>query len=141
MPEDLAAGVPVDPSTPAATRRGHPAGQISLATERDYQATIIDAAKMFGWRVHHTRPAWTSHGYRTPISGHKGFPDLVLAHPKVGILFIELKYSTKLTADQARWGDVLTLAGGDWRELRVPQDLDVFCQSLADRVRDVQDVP
>jgi VRR-NUC domain len=116
-------------------RTGHPVGDVSVATERDYQRTVIDAAKMFGWRVHHARPAWTKRGYRTPITGHAGFPDLVLAHPNVGVLFVELKYSTKLTDDQQRWGDVLTQAGADWRELRVPDGLDQFCQYLADITR------
>ena len=45
----------------------------------------------------------------------------MLAHPNVGVWFVELKYSTKLTPEQARWGQVLTLAGGDWRELACPR--------------------
>ena len=117
-------------------RTGKPAGPAAIAHERDYQRTIIDAAKMFGWRVHHTRPAWSGKGWRTPIAGHAGFPDLILAHEHVpGVLFVELKYSTKLTADQARWGQVLTAAGADWRELRVPDGLSQFCQYLADAPR------
>jgi hypothetical protein len=116
-------------------RTGHPAGPPVWATEKDYQRTIIDAAKMFGWRVHHARPAYSNKGWRTPISGHAGFPDLVLAHPHVGVWFVELKYSTKLTADQARWGQVLSDAGADWRELRVPAQLHDFVQLLADAPR------
>jgi hypothetical protein len=129
---------PVDaPSTAAADtgrprRSGRPAAPAALARERDYQNTIIETAKTFGWRVHAERPAWTEHGYRTPISGHAGFPDLVLAHGAVGVLFVELKVGTVLTDDQQRWGDVLTAAGADWRELRVPAGLRAFCQYLAD---------
>jgi hypothetical protein len=116
---------------------GHPAGQLTVATERDYQRTILDTAKMFGWRIHHTRPAWTGKGWRTPLQGHAGFPDLVLAHEHVtGVLFVELKRSdNQLTEDQARWGTVLTAAGADWRELRLPDGLHDFCQLLADLPR------
>ena len=109
------------------------AGRHPAATEKDYQRTIIDAAKCSFAGPH--RAAWTGRGWRTPIQGHAGFPDLVLVHAAVGVLFVELKYSTKLTADQQRWGDVLTAAGADWRELRVPDGLDVFCQYLADAPR------
>jgi hypothetical protein len=113
----------------------HPTIPVVYAKESDYQKTIVDAAKMFGWRIHHARPAWTTRGWRTAIQGHPGFPDLVLAHGHVGVWFVELKHKTNLTEDQARWGVVLTAAGANWRELRVPEQLDEFVQELADAPR------
>jgi hypothetical protein len=117
-------------------RTGRPASRPRLASERDYQRTIVGAAKDFGWRVQHTRPAQNGHGhYRTPIQGHIGFPDLVLVHRQVGVFFRELKVSTALTEDQLLWGTALLDAGADWAELRLPDDLDSFCQWLADAPR------
>ena len=140
MARSRSAGAPSILPLPRARHVRPPRRHRSLATERDYQATVIDTAKILGWRVHHSRPAWTKQ-VAHPDPRPRRISRFCVAHPLVGVLFIELKYSTKLTVDQARWGDVLTLAGADWRELRVPEDLDIFCQSLADRVRDVQDVP
>ena len=135
------AGAPDTPSEPAPAgkpvRRGKPAAPASLATERDYQKTIIETAKMFGWRIQHTRPAWSGKGWRTPLQGHAGFPDLVLAHEHVqGVLFVELKrVDNTLDAEQARWGTVLSAAGADWRVVKLPDQLDDFCQLLADAPR------
>ena len=79
--------------------------------ERELQKGIVDVAKILGYRVHHTRPAWTSKGYRTPIQGHVGFVDLVLAgHGRV--LFVELKCGRNvLSAEQAAWLEALRAAG------------------------------
>jgi len=107
-----------------------------LASERDYQRTIVATAKDFGWRLHHARPAQDSQGhYRTAIQGHAGFPDLVLVHRRVGVFFRELKVSTDLSEDQTLWATALLDAGADWAELRLPDQLDDFCQWLADAPR------
>lgn len=59
-------------------------------TEGQLQAAVIGAARSLGWRIAHFRPAATARGYRTPMQGHKGFPDLVLA--RAGVVFVwELK--------------------------------------------------
>lgn len=109
-------------------RDGHPAGYPSLASERDYQRTIVTAARDAGWRIHHTRAAKNAHGrYLTPIQGHPGFPDLILVHRMVGVFFRELKVSTQLSEDQKLWGQALMDAGADWAELRLPRDLDETC--------------
>ena len=59
-------------------------------TERELQGAIIDAARLLGWRVCHFRPARTLNGWRTPIEGHPGFPDLVLLRPP-RLIFAELR--------------------------------------------------
>lgn len=117
-------------------RSGKVAGRPRLASEGDYQRTIVGCAKDFGWRIHHARAALNAAGhYRTPIMGHPGFPDLILVHRNVGVFFRELKVSTELSEDQKLWGTALLDAGADWRELRLPRDLDETCQWLADAPR------
>ena len=72
-------------------------------TERELQDAIIETAKLLGWRIMHTRPARTQIGWRTPIEGHAGFPDLVLLRPP-RLIFAELKSKKgRLTQDQALW--------------------------------------
>lgn len=78
-------------------------------SEAEFQRTVIEAAVLLGWRVCHFRPARTAHGYRTPLTGHPGLPDLVLARDGV-VLLAELKrHGGKATPDQRLW---LTALGG-----------------------------
>lgn len=68
--------------------------------EEDFTTWLVDAAMRLGWRVCHVRPARTARGYRTPIQGHKGLPDVVLARAGVVVL-AELKTETgRTTPDQ-----------------------------------------
>jgi hypothetical protein len=72
-------------------------------SEADLQAAIIEYAQLKGWLVHAERSAWTSKGYRTPIQGDKGFPDLVLAR-KNKVVFVECKSEKgELTGEQHNW--------------------------------------
>lgn len=82
-------------------------------TEAQLQAAVIEAAQLFGWKVHHVRPARTPDGkFLTRIQGDRGFPDLVLCRSPE-ILFVELKSeSGKIRAEQADWLDVLDRSGG-----------------------------
>lgn len=90
----------------------------SRVTENEFQDAVIALAQMHGWQTAHFRPAKTSRGWRTPMQGDKGFPDLVLARGGV-VLFAELKVKgRRVTADQARWG----LALGDVWQVWTPQD-------------------
>lgn len=73
-------------------------------TEQDFQAAVVDVARMYGWRVHHSRPAMRADGsWRTPIQGDPGWPDLALA--KGGTLILaELKSERgALSAGQREW--------------------------------------
>ena len=95
-------------------------------SEAQLQARVIDLARLRGYRVAHFRPARTAQGWRTPITGHPGFPDLVIA--KDGrFLAIELKSSTgRPTRDQLSWLDALGEHGRLWR----PDDWDLIVAAL-----------
>lgn len=97
--------------------------------EAQWQATVIDAAQLLGWRVAHFRAAQTRTGsWVTPVAADgAGFPDLVLVRDRV--VFVELKSQLgRLSDSQQEWLDSLAAAGVEayvWR----PSDWD-----------DVQDV-
>lgn len=61
-----------------------------LPSEAELQATIIETAVATGWMVCHFRPARTASGWRTPVEGHPGFPDVFAARDGVA-LALELK--------------------------------------------------
>lgn len=104
-------------------------------TEQQCQATIVAAAKTLGWRVHAERPAQGGKGWRTPIQGHRGFPDLVLARAGE-LLVVELKRKpNKVEPDQQVWLDELAHAGIDVRVVWVPEGMQSLLQRLAERPR------
>jgi hypothetical protein len=87
-------------------------------TEDDFLRTVIDLARLTGWKVFHARAAMTGKGWRTPVQGDgAGFPDLVLVRERV--LFAELKSAKgKLSDAQQAWRDIILAAGGEhyiWR--------------------------
>lgn len=81
---------------------------VPAISERDFQRQVTDLAEILGWEFVHFRPAQTSKGWRTPVSGSlgKGWPDLFLARAKFmdrRIIFAELKRDGgKLTQEQER---------------------------------------
>ena len=75
-----------------------------VTREKSFQASVVQLARLLGWRVFYVRNSRGSPG---------GWPDLVMAKDRV--LYRELKVDGRLTAEQAEWGDVLTRAGCDWR--------------------------
>jgi Holliday junction resolvase len=85
----------------------------AVMSERDFERQVLELAKLTGWRAAHFRPAKTSKGWRTPVSGDgEGFPDLVLVRPPV-VLFAELKSEGggKLRPEQAAWLEALGRCG------------------------------
>ncbi len=76
--------------------------------ESDWKTRVIDAAKLFGWRTAHFRPARTKYGWRTAMEGDTGFPDLVLVKPP-RLILAELKRGKATTKagkpsdEQAEW--------------------------------------
>lgn len=83
-----------------------------LITEADLQAKVIDLARLRGWRIHAERAARTATGWRTPIQGHAGFPDLVLAR-RGRLLIAELKSQRgRLEGHQEEWLDELRSVAG-----------------------------
>jgi hypothetical protein len=102
--------------------------------EDDLQAKIIKLAKLEGWLVHHVRAAQTSKGWRTPLQGDKGYPDLTLVHPDGLVVIAELKAMRgRQTPEQARWLDAMNgaeLHSFLWR----PDDWDYIEQLLKARL-------
>lgn len=107
-------------------------------SEADFQTTVIAYAHLMGWRVHHTRPARTDKGWRTPIQGDVGFPDLVLARepgrPHLSsparLMVVELKAERgKLTEKQTRWLQLLDSTGIETHNFR-PSDWPTIVEVL-----------
>lgn len=89
-------------------------------SESHLQSRIIDTAQLLGWRVAHFRAARTAKGWRTPLEGDPGFPDLVLARDGC-LLAAELKAETgHVSAHQVEWLRHLGDHGRLWR----PSDWD-----------------
>lgn len=80
-------------------------------TEDQLKEKTIALATVRGWLVHHDRPARTEKGWRTPVEGHPGYPDLTLARNGT-IIFAELKSETgHVAVAQRAW--LHELAGMD----------------------------
>lgn len=96
-------------------------------TEADFQRWVIDLAKLHHWRVHHARPVRLPSGrHATPIQGHRGAPDLLLARNGVVIL-AELKQDGRYPdPEQRAWRDAI---GPQWRLWR-PADRAVILATL-----------
>jgi len=95
-------------------------------SEAAFQQVVIDVARWHGWKVFHPLPAQNARGrWRTAQAGDTGFPDLVLAHPKHGVIFAELKSAIgKLSDHQQAWLDTLRQAGAEvyvWRPADIEQ--------------------
>jgi len=95
--------------------------------EDEFMSSVVDLAHVFHWMVHHGRPAWSEKGWRTPIQGDSGFPDLVLVRwPRV--IFAELKSKQGKVSDaQSGWIEALKGCPGielylwrpdDWLEIQ-----------------------
>lgn len=101
----------------------HSRAQLARAmTEDDLKEAVIGEAQLRGWLVHHCRPARAAAGkWSTPIEGDPGFVDLVLVHPRHGVLWRELKSQRgRLDDDQRRWLAALSSSGADakvWRPI------------------------
>ena len=100
----------------------------ALITEKDFQTTVIDLARTYGWIVGFTHDARKS---------EPGEPDLRMAHPhQHRVIFAELKtVKGKLTKGrynksgrwmpgQDEWGDALTSCPGVEYYLWKPDGLD-----------------
>lgn len=73
------------------------------ATEAEFQNLVVEYAQIRGWLVMHTRPARTERGWRTPLQGDAGYPDLTMAR-RGRVVIAELKSeSGKVTREQAAW--------------------------------------
>jgi hypothetical protein len=98
-------------------------------TEAHFQQRVTDLAQHCGWHVIHFRPVYTSGRWRTPLSGHAGFPDLVLAR-RGRVIAAELKTDAgRLTTEQRAWLAALGDHGRVWR----PRDWNDITRELTSK--------
>ena len=99
--------------------------------EREFQARVIELARLLGWRVHHTRPALTQRGrWLTPIQGEAGLPDLILLRPP-RLVFAELKSEKgRVSKEQQAWLDALRQCNGVEVYLWRPSDWASIVETL-----------
>lgn len=99
-------------------------------TEEQCEDAIVEAAIALGFRVHVERKARTKDGWRTPVKGHKGWPDMCIAGHGVFIVR-ELKRRPAMpTANQYAWIAGLVTAGVDADVLWVPDGQQAFIDHL-----------
>ena len=96
----------------------------------DFERVITDALRLFGWRFVHQRPAQTARGWRTALTGDRGFPDFVAVRGS-RLMFIEVKGDTGYPdAEQRVWGQALEATGAEYHVWR-PKDWDAVKHLLA----------
>lgn len=75
-------------------------------SEAQLQSNVLDVCGKLDLIVHHDRPARVKDGWRTPIEGTAGFPDLVIVSRSARVLFVELKREREArSALQMVWAD------------------------------------
>lgn len=98
-------------------------------TEAQFQQRVVDLAKLTGWHCVHYRPAWQAGKFRTPLTGDRGAPDLILARRGV-VLLAELKTDRgRLSPEQKAWLAALGPYGRVWR----PRDWPAIVAELTAR--------
>jgi len=94
--------------------------------ERELQKTILDQARLLGWRIAHFQTARSmrdGRAFMTAQQGHRGFPDLVLLRPP-RLVFAELKTAKgRVDFDQATWLNGLDAVPGVEQYVWRPEDL------------------
>jgi len=110
-------------------------------SEKDFQAQVIDLARVNGWLVahfHDSRKQITRPDGRKFFVGDrdaKGFPDLVLVKPP-NLVFWEMKKQLgKTTPEQDAWIEALQKCGLDARVVRPSDWDDVIVPTLTSRRR------
>ena len=100
--------------------------------EKDWQAKVVDLAKLLGYRIAHFRPAQTAKGWRTAVTGDAGWPDLVLLRPP-RLILAELKVGTPVRPEQQEWLDQLGSVPGVEAYVWRPADFDAVLDILRRR--------
>lgn len=96
-------------------------------TENQFAARIIAYATLRRWHVVHYRPARTATGWKTPIIGHRGAPDLLMARDSVVILAELKSQKGAMRPGQDAWGKAI---GPDQYRLWRPSDWDQIMEEL-----------
>ena len=109
-------------------------------TEAQFMEQVTQLAEIRGWSWAHFRPAMTSKGWRTPVSGPlgRGWPDLVLVRGKQ-LIFAELKrdgrwvtHAQRDVLDALTWFPEDPLAHQCWRvHVWQPKDWEAIEVALA----------
>jgi len=131
--EVLRASVPRDWTTAgfAMTVSGKVSDAAFSLSEAQLCDAVIELARTLSWKVTHFRPAMVRGGWRTPIQGDAGFPDLVLARGN-RVVFVELKSMRgRLSHHQVEWIGALVRSGAevflwtpeDWFSGRIEKSL------------------
>ena len=112
-----------------------PAVHTNDLSEADMQAGVIALARLLGWRTVHFRPAMTTRGWRTPVSGDgKGFPDLILVR-KGRLIVAELKSAKgECTPEQEAWLDSFRASCAEvyvWRPADYPNVIKALLQGAS----------
>ena len=80
-----------------------------MITEADLSTWLEDLLDVTGWLWCHSRPARTKDGWRTAITGHKGWFDYIAVRG-ARLVLIELKSEKgKLSPEQRDWHDAIDL--------------------------------
>uniref|UniRef100_A0A6M3KM53 Putative VRR-NUC domain-containing protein n=1 Tax=viral metagenome TaxID=1070528 RepID=A0A6M3KM53_9ZZZZ len=99
---------------------------------QDFINAILEVAELTGWLVHVERPAMTAKGYRTPIQGDAGFPDIVLTK-RGKLIFWEVKIPPdKVRPEQQLWLDMLALVPRVIARVVEPDDWDYIIKTLSE---------
>ncbi|HZZ80966.1 MAG TPA: hypothetical protein VFE62_20865 [Gemmataceae bacterium] len=101
-------------------------------TEASFTRTVLQLAKVRGWRCAHFRAALTKKGWRTPVQGDgAGFPDLILVKG-CWLIAAELKVGkNEPRPEQTAWLEAFASTGAFaycWR----PEDWDEIEAILCD---------
>lgn len=98
-------------------------------SEKYWQSYVVSLAQQTGWLVQHSRVSQVGGRHMTAITGDIGFPDLVLAHDRHGVIFAELKAEVgQLSAAQRAWRMAM-LGHVEWYLWR-PSDVDGVTRRL-----------
>ena len=107
-------------------------------TEEQLAGEVEDLLNIFQWRWCHFRPARTEHGWRTAVSGYKGFPDYIAARLPRLIIFELKSEKGKLTPEQAEWLELLrnctSIEAYCWRPNRIDKIAEILrwdCSGIA----------
>ncbi len=91
-------------------------GDRFVPDEDAFEDKLIQQATVYGWRAHAERRSRSASGrHATAIKGHRGWPDLSLAHAEKGMVIVELKGPRGSFGDgQVEWLERL----GRWQTSR-----------------------
>ena len=101
-----------------------------MTTERDFQRAVMDLAELSGWETLHVRTSMQQGRYMTATTGTmaKGWPDLVLIHPKHRtLILVELKSeragsASSRPASSTPWSQPASRSGYGGRKTGTPSN-------------------